>query len=360
MFHIQNVQKILKEHQLSALIVDNPIDLYYLTGKDFSLGRLIIEEHQATLFVDGRYYESACALSALTVLLTSGYGEKSAFFHWWSLFGKRVGFDTDYTTYAAFEGMQPLGAEWIALKSPLKKLREIKDSSEIESLRRAADLGSKGFDFVCSLLKVGVSEQEIARELKIFWLKAGADKLSFEPHIAFGEGASQPHYHPGARRLKEGDCVLIDIGVVWEHYHSDMTRVVAFGNPSEEMQKIYEVVYAAYCEAVALCKPGEKILTIDQAARGWIDKKGYGKYFTHSLGHGVGLEIHELPRVSSLASFDNYSLQEGMVLTIEPGIYLPGIGGVRLEDTLVITTTGCENLTKRPIPTKLPIIDVDI
>jgi Xaa-Pro aminopeptidase len=355
MNRIEKLQKLFKENNLSAFIVDNPIDLYYLVGQKLSLGRLIVEEREATLFVDGRYFEACSKTAPVPVVLTSGYGKGSAFSKWWKLAGKKVGFDADYTTYAGFEGLLELSSELLALKSPVRHLREIKEAGEIDKLKSAAELGSKGFDYVLSLLREGITEKEVAVELELFWLKAGAEKPAFLPHIAFGEGSAQPHYLVSERPLKKGDLVLIDIGVVLDHYHSDMTRVVAYGKPPAKLCTLYQIVYEAYHAALKLCRPNVKIGDVDKAARALIEAKGYKEHFPHGLGHGVGLEIHESPRIHSIGADADRPLKEGMVITIEPGIYLAKMGGVRLEDTLVITQTGYENITNRPIKESLPI-----
>jgi Xaa-Pro aminopeptidase len=353
---LEKVEKLVKEHHLSALIIDNPIDLYYLCGQKLSLGRLVVEELGATLFVDGRYFEACKDHLPFPVILTTHFGKESTFAKGWKFGGKKVGFDATYTTVSDFEQLQSLGCELIPLKGPIKQIREIKEEGEIALLKRAAELGSQGFDYVCTLLKEGVTEKEIARELELFWLKAGGEGLAFSPHIGFGDTTSQPHYSPTDRSLKKGEIVLIDIGVVYGHYHSDMTRVVAYGKPPAELQKIYQIVYKAFIAAATLCRPGVTIGDVDRSARDWIAKQGYQDYFPHSLGHGVGLEIHERPSIRSTGPDADRPLQRGMVMTIEPGIYLPGVGGVRLEDTLVITERGHENITGRPLSPTLPNI----
>lgn len=357
MNRIQKTQQNLVHKGLQALVIDNLINLYYLTGLEFSLARLVIEVGAATLFVDGRYFEACQKQAPCNVVLTAGYDKESAFFTWMEKFqNQRVGFDASSTSYADFENLVAIGADLVPLKNPIGKIREIKEPSEQEALRKVAALGSQGMDYVLSELREGVSEKELARALEIYWLQIGGQRLGFSPHIAFGGGSSQPHYKVSDRKLKQGDAVLIDIGVVLNHYHSDMTRVVSFGAPTSEMQKIYPIVHTAFEAAIALCRPGVKIGDLDKAARGIIERAGYGPHFTHSLGHGVGLEIHESPRISAVGADANRLLEAGMVITIEPGIYLPGIGGVRLEDTFLITHDGHENLTRRPISPLLPII----
>ncbi|MCH9625165.1 MAG: putative peptidase [Chlamydiales bacterium] len=348
MNRIEKIQNFLKTNSLDALLIDQPIDLFYLTGQELSLGRLLIDHNKATLFVDGRYLEACQKKASVEVVPLIEFKTN------WLYPNKKIGFDADCTTYSSYQELLSLPAEWIALPSPLKHIRAIKEKKEIEALREAAELGSQGFDYACTLLKEGISEQQLALELEFFWRKAGAEKLAFTPHVAFGEGSSQPHYHTSERTLQKDEVVLIDIGVVLNHYHSDMTRVVNFGTPNPKIEEIYQIVYAAYSNALCFCRPGVTIGVLDAAARDVIAKAGYEKYFPHSLGHGVGLEIHEAPLIRSTGADAQIPLQEGMVITIEPGIYLPGIGGVRLEDTVVITKEGFENLTNRPIPSQLP------
>lgn len=346
---LKKVRERLEQENLEALIVDFPVDLFYLTDQELSLGRLVVERERSTLFVDGRYYEACHASLGFPVILTSGYEKESAFGRWWKFAGKRVGFDADKTSYDDYSRLFNFGAELVPLRNPIKKIRAIKDLEEIALLKQAALLGSEGYDYLLSLLKPGIREKELASELELFWLKKGADRLAFAPHIAFGEGASQPHYHSGDRPLKRGDTILIDIGVVREKYHSDMTRVVFLGKPKKELETIYSIVFDAYQSALALCRPGTPIGSLDQAAREVIAHAGFKEFFPHSLGHGVGLEIHELPVIRSTGADAELPLEEGMVITIEPGIYLPKIGGVRLEDTVVITENGYQNLTQRPL-----------
>ncbi|MCH9703190.1 MAG: M24 family metallopeptidase, partial [Chlamydiae bacterium] len=188
----------------------------------------------------------------------------------------------------------------------------------------------------------------LVAELEIFWLQNGAAGVAFSPIVAFGENSSKPHYHPQDRPLREDDAVLIDIGVTLDHYHSDMTRVLLPKDPDPKMVEIYAVVKEAQKRALALCKPKSVVADLDAAARDYITECGYGDHFVHSLGHGIGLEVHEAPRLYKEGADVDLRLEAGMAITIEPGIYLPGIGGVRIEDTVVITNEGHINLTNSP------------
>lgn len=346
---IKKAQQLLEKKHLDALIVDNPIDLYYLTSLSLSLGRLVISKDEVALFVDGRYFEACKKANPCSVYLTKGYGKESTFGSWQHLKGQ-LGFDAAFTSVRHFRELENVTShlgQLVPLNDPIKELREIKDQEEIVLLKKACDLGSNGYDFVLTLLKEGISEAEVAAELEIFWKKQKGQRIAFESIIAFGENSAYPHHRSGERKLKRGDCVLIDIGVVVQNYHSDMTRVVFFGSPDPEIVHIYNIVKEAQQRALESCHSGITAKEVDRAARDFIIQEGYGSHFTHGLGHGVGLEIHELPVLKQDDPYGNKTLVDGMVVTVEPGIYLPGKGGVRIEDSIVITKQGYTDLTQR-------------
>lgn len=354
---IRAVQKYLKAHHLDGMIIDDVLNIFYLTGIELSLGTLFITQKLARLVVDNRYYENCKKKSPVPVVLLSA--------DWLpKLLCKKncghihsVGFDSENTSYDKYlshrkaintlkkQTNDKRKIQLRPVKNPIRSLRAIKDKDEISALKKAAKLGSEGYDFVCSILKSGISELDVAQQLEIFWKQRGSKGLAFESIIAFGANSSMPHYKPSTDKLKKGQPVLIDIGVNLNHYHSDMTRVPFFGKPTKKMEEIYHIVLEAQEEAISLCAPGVNLSAVDAAARDHIASRGYGKYFTHSLGHGIGLEVHENP---FFKKNEEVILQEGMAITIEPGIYLPNIGGVRIEDTILITKKGHENLTKRP------------
>lgn len=348
---LQRLRNLLQIFFCDALLIERPTDIFYLTGLELSSGKLIVSLQNACLIVDGRYYELSCQQTVYPVQLL-----KENVLEEWIRDSQvhQLGFDQHYTTYHNFLSLQRLKTalktqfyelELLALESPVQRLRLIKDKDEVNELRRAAHLGYQGYEFVTSLLLEGVTESELALELEFFWKKRGAKCLAFEPIIAFGPHSSMPHYHTGHDKLTFPTSVLIDIGVVLAHYHSDMTRVIFLGKIHPIMETLYSIVEEAKARALALCKPGTLVGELDWAARDWITIKGYGDYFTHSLGHGIGLEIHEPPILRHTGIYQDMPLQEGMVITIEPGIYLPQVGGIRLEDTILITKNGYENLT---------------
>ncbi|MFI0435732.1 MAG: M24 family metallopeptidase [Parachlamydiaceae bacterium] len=348
---LERLRILLKTLPCDALLIEHPIDLLYLTGIELSAGQLIVSEENATLIVDGRYYTRCCTQTLYPVEPLEENSLKN-----WMIDSQidRLGFDQSQTTYQRFLNLVQLfksdnfplrTIEVIPIQSPIQTLRLIKDSDEITALRRAAHLGCQGYAFVLSLLKEGIEESELAFELEFFWKKRGGSRLAFDSIIAFGANGAMPHHRAGSSKLMLNTSVLIDIGVVLDHYHSDMTRVIFFGEPLPIIKTIYSIVEEAKERALALCRPGTLIGDVDRIAREWIASNGYGELFLHSLGHGIGLDIHEAPLVRDTGAYRNIPLAPGMVITIEPGIYLPQIGGVRLEDTILITDNGYENLT---------------
>lgn len=351
---LDQVKNVLKNQELDACLIEEVTDIFYLTGRRVSQGKILIStENESVFIVDGRYIEACSDLPFLKALLlkekilSSLLKEKKI---------KNLGFCQEITTYQYFCDLEkikdeinrenPLAAlKLTPIENPLKWIRAIKDSNEIELLKKAADLGKEGFEFVLSCLKEGVIEKQVAIDLDIFWKRRGGD-LAFEPIIAFGHHTSMPHYRSGEVPLRKGDTVLIDIGVKLDQYHSDMTRTLFFGTPNPKILKIYEIVKIAQERAMESCRAGITIGDLDQVARNIIQEAGFGEQFSHGLGHGIGLEIHEAPGISQKSPNKDMPLKAGMAITIEPGIYLPHEGGVRIEDSVIVTNEGCEDLTK--------------
>jgi len=345
---LKRLRELLSVTACDALLIENPIDLLYLTGLHLSAGHLVVGLQDSCLIVDGRYYEKSCQQSLYPVELL----EKSKLKDWLQHTHLTcLGFDQEKTSYQRYVTLNTFIhekkiKEVIPLTPLVQQLRLIKDQQEIDLLRKAAKLGYAGYEYIASLLEEGITESELALKLEFFWKTHGAQRLAFESIIAFGVNSSMPHYRAGTYALKLDQIVLMDIGLVLNDYHSDMTRVVYFGQPSKKLEEIQQVVQDAKDLALSHCRPGVLIGHLDQIARDHIQSKGYGDYFTHSLGHGIGLEVHEIPTIRQTGASSTLLLQPGMVITIEPGIYLPGIGGIRLEDTIVITETSYENLTQ--------------
>ena len=337
---IERLSRWVESQKLDALFIDRPVDLFYLTGLTLSLGRLVIEPDQATLFVDGRYIEIAKREKPCAVELNSA---EALIQHLQSK--EKIGLDSAFLTLDLFERLkkQIPDKDWIFVPSPLNKFRVMKDAQEIECLKKAAALTRAGYHEIVDQLKEGVSEEELAFAFEMFCKKRGASALSFLPIIAFGENSAYPHHRAGKTRLKENQIVLIDVGAVVDEYRGDMTRTLFFGEPDPKLYHFFLAVKRAQSKAVAAVRPGIAFGEIDQIARESLQKEGLDHLFTHGLSHGIGLETHEYPSLGIKTGERDLILEPGMIFTVEPGVYMPGLGGVRIEDTVRVTDKGVEN-----------------
>ncbi|MFA5249836.1 MAG: aminopeptidase P family protein [Parachlamydiales bacterium] len=351
MLRIKELQKQLKQAQVDGVLFQEPLAFFYLTGLRPSSGKLLVDGRGAAFFVDGRYFQEFKTKSPCPLFLLQ---EKSfeVFLKKRLKKGALLAFDSLATSVAALQDLkrqirqEPLQKSALILKplrQPLKDLRSLKDARELKKLRLSARLNYQGFEYIKSLLKTGISERELALEFELFVRRRGAEKLAFEPIIAFGPNSAFPHHASGSAKLKKGQAVLMDLGVLLEGYNSDMTRTVFFGPAEARLKQIYQIVLQAQKAALRCLKPGVRVASVDKKARGLVEKAGFGRFFPHSLGHGVGLQVHEFPALNQKGVDRKVKLKAGMVVTIEPGIYLPGLGGVRLEDTVAITEKGFES-----------------
>ena len=353
---IRRARALMKRFKIDLLLIEKPIDVQYLSGLVVSSGTLLLHQSEVLFALDGRYLEIAKKTSPWPVIEAK---EEM----WLSLFCKPkwrdvrvIGVDRDAMSYGKYclwkqrfmrmkkQRRLKTRVQLKALSSPISALRMIKEEKEIYALEKSAHLLWEGFSYLCKTLQVGISEKEAALAFEMHCRKKGASGVSFAPIIAFGENSAFPHHISGDRRLKMGEIVLVDIGLIVDHYASDMTRIIFFGNVSEKLRTLFRVVKKAQQAALALCGPGIKGSALDQAARDVMAEAGLEEYYLHSLGHGIGLEVHEPPRLSILQP--DIVLEPGMVVSIEPGLYLPGIGGVRYEDMVGITEEGCQKLTR--------------
>ncbi len=326
----------MKEWEVDALLLENPVDLLYLTGLSFSKGRLFVYRQEMQLFVDGRYISYALEKAPCPVQL---WDKKTL------LPQGRVGFDSASMCVEAWEQLKKEApdTQWKAISRPLKEIRVIKDSGEIAALRKAAELTWNGIKHMLGCLRIGVSEREVAWEFEKYVRERGASGTSFETIVAFGKNSALPHYRPKGALLEMGQIVLFDAGAVVDGYAGDATRVYFYGEIDPQLKKMYALVREAHLAAKKKSCVGEKIGALDRAARDVFAKEGVEKLFLHSLGHGIGLETHEYPVLRSTGADVNLKLKENMVFTIEPGLYLSGSGGVRLEDTGLVTAKGFES-----------------
>jgi len=346
----ENLQNYLKDKNIDLLIIDDVISLIYLTGLNLSSGKILITQKNSMLFVDGRYIQEAKQNSDMDVALI---GEKALCDFIVQSRAKIIGFDGNKVSLTNFEKLKNfsnkinkkynLDINLVVLDNPLKEFRVIKDMEEIALMKKAAALTWRGFEHICLFLKEGITEKEVAFEFEFFVKKNGAEKLSFDPIVCFAENTASPHHRPTNKKLKLNDIVLIDIGACIENYQSDMTRVIFFGAANPVLEKMYSIVKKAQFNALSICRPGTKLKDLDIAAKKIIKEENYEKEYLHSLGHGVGLEVHEFPRIKEDSEDQDVILKPGMVITIEPGIYVEGLGGVRYEDMILVTKDGYEN-----------------
>lgn len=343
---LKRLQNALKKGKLDACLIEQSLALFYFTGLKLSAGRLIVHSADTLLLVDGRYLQVAEKKSPCPTSLDS----PETFLSFCDSHRiQSLGFDGRHTSYDHFLRMQhwqkknETTIKLVPSTSLFKHVRAIKDKDEIQKLQKSAALLSKGFRFIRASLKKGIKESELSKKFEIFCLGLGADELSFEPIIAFGPNSAMPHYRSQETRLKEGDVVLIDIGVSVDNYHSDMTRVLFYKREDPYLRRLYEIVRRAHQNALKQCRPGVKIKQLDMAARQVMCEENVEDLFVHALGHGIGLEVHEFPRIKFDSEDKDVILESGMVFTIEPGLYVPNLGGVRYEDTILITPTGYKN-----------------
>jgi Xaa-Pro aminopeptidase len=342
------IHAIMASRGVEALLFLDLKNIRYLTGFSGSDGALLISERQTVLLVDGRY--TTQARKQTHRIRVFEYWEKAAGIAQVAsgLRVKTLGFEASAITYEFYATLLKK-LKNIKLRAVtedhLGGLRSIKSRSEIALIKRAVQISTRALEAILPLIKPGVQETDIALELHYCMRREGAEALAFEAIIASGENAALPHAKPGSRRLKKGDLVVIDFGAVYGGYHSDETCTFGIGRLNSSQKKAYEVVKEAHDRAVDAIRAGVACREIDGIARRYIEKRGYGEYFSHGTGHGIGLDVHEAPRLSTAS---NGALQDGMVVTVEPGIYIPGRWGIRLEDSVLVKKGGYEVLTRFP------------
>ena len=329
---------------LDGLVVTDRADVFYLSGLESSNCLLLISSKNL-LLTDSRYILAAqCAQAQFEIREVNASLEKEAGALIKELGLKRVGVQDMSLSLAAYmelsDGAQ---GQFLPVGELLKEQRAVKDESELDAIRRAQSITDGAFRKLLDYIKPGISETDIACELEYIMRKSGADGLAFETIAAAGINGAKPHAQPGEYKLRAGDMLTLDFGAKKDGYCSDMTRTVSVGEPPEELKKIYTIVLDAHNRAKELLRPGAGAREIDAAARSYIEVQGYGKYFGHGLGHGAGIEIHELPVLSYRRESE---LCPGNAVTIEPGIYVPGLGGVRIENMCFITESGYEDITR--------------
>jgi Xaa-Pro aminopeptidase len=328
------------ELEVDGVLITKLANVRYLTGFTGSSAMTLLSPAESVFFTDGRYGEqSRHEVPDLTRVASMGDLADAIRDHVRRLGIGRLGFERHAVTVAQLERWQEMfdEVELTGVGEEVGRLRWAKDAEELELLRSAQEATDGAFEDILDLLVVGITERQAAAQLELAMSRHGADALSFDPIVAFGEHAAEPHHRPCHRALAEGDVIKMDFGAMVGGYHTDMTRTVAFGEPAPELRKVHDIVAAAQQAGIDALRPGALAGDVDRAARGVIEDAGYGDRFTHGLGHGVGLEIHEGP---SLRRDGEDVLPAGAVVTVEPGVYLPGMGGVRIEDAVEVSEDG--------------------
>jgi Xaa-Pro aminopeptidase len=343
----QELQKLLRKESLDALVITNPADWYYLSGFTGEAGILIVGPRHVTLVTDGRFtVQAAEELRGVTVVEQKEGLHRSCGELLKNLRAKRVGFDPNQVTVRHCQLLKKAAGKGTQFKETaglVASLRARKDATELAQMRKAALLASEVVEYAIGLLKPGVREFEVAAEVEYQMRKRGASGAAFESIVAFGVRGALPHARPTAKRLRKNELVVLDLGAILGKYCSDITRTVYVGKAPAKVRLWYQAVLEAQKAAIDAIRPGKSAGEVDAAARRVLAAYRLDQYFVHSTGHGLGLEVHEDPR---LAKGQKTQLASGNVITIEPGVYIAGVGGIRIEDDVVVQQGHGEVLTR--------------
>lgn len=345
MSRIEKIVQALPGYEIDGMLITGPVNRRWATGFHSSAGALLVTAEKSYFITDSRYIEAARAKIKGAEIIQMQIGQEYpvmiaelAASHGLT----RLGFEQDFMTQGAYTKYQEkLQAELVPAQKLISTLRQSKDAEEYALIQKAQEITDLTFSQVLGLISPKITEQELQAEIVYRLLKNGADKPAFDPIVVSGPRSSMPHGVAGDYLLS--GFLTLDFGAVYQGYASDMTRTVAIGSASKEMREVYDTVLKAQLAGIAAARAGVVGKEIDKAARQVIQEAGYGDYFNHGFGHGLGLEVHESPNASSL---EEAVLPVGAVISAEPGIYLPGEFGVRIEDLLYLTESGSENLTK--------------
>jgi len=343
-----SVRAILRSRNLDAIIFSSLENIRYLCGFTGSDGALVLTPGESFFLCDSRYWtqaEQEVKESRIVHYKKKIEGIATLLLEFDR---KHIGFESTSLTFSFYQSLGGRLAgqgELIPLEEEIKGLRVLKDAQELSLMKAAIDISTKALRHILDLMREGAVESEVAFEMECFMKKKGADAVAFDTIIASGKRSALPHGKASTKRIEKGDLLLVDFGSRFQGYHSDETCTAVLGQPSPEQKRVHQVVKDAHDKAIEGVRPGIPINEVDAIARNYIRGCGYGDYFGHGLGHGVGLAVHEEPGVNG----ENKGVvEEGMVFTIEPGIYIPDWGGVRLEDMVLVTAGGAEILTYLP------------
>jgi Xaa-Pro aminopeptidase len=345
---LEKLRRSLAEKELDAILISQPENRRYLSGFTGSAGWLVITAQEAILATDFRYYEQAgreapdFQLAKIKTRFEDLLPELLS-----DLEIKRLGFESEHASVHQFYSWSEAAnsVEWLPQRQTVEQIRAVKDEGEVQALRRSVALTDAAFAHLLDVLEPGMTEEEAAWQIEAYMRTHGASKVAFNLIVAAGPNGAMPHASAGKHRIAEGEAIVIDIGCIVDGYCSDMTRTICLGKPDSRYLEVWQIVRRAQETAEATIRAGMTGVEADASAREVIEKAGYGDNFGHGLGHGVGLAVHEMPWANP--RLDNV-LEAGMVLTVEPGIYLPGEFGVRIEDLVIIGEEGVEVLTQSP------------
>lgn len=344
MIKLQKLRKALEANELDAILITSPINRRYISGFTGSAGSVIVSTNDARFITDFRYTEQAGTEAKGFKVIEHKQGMGLEIKNQLKEMNvKRLGFEKDHTTYGQFEAYkETFEAELVPVSGLVEEIRIIKTVEELGIMKKAAKIADDAYIHIQGFIKPGVKEIDVSNELEFFMRKQGADSSSFDTIVASGYRSAMPHGVASEKEIQSGELVTLDYGALYHGYCSDITRTVAVGEISDELRNIFDIVLEANLRGVKEIKPGMTGKEADATTRNYITEMGYGEHFGHSTGHGLGMEVHEAPGLSLRSS---QKLEPGMVVTVEPGIYVAGVGGCRIEDDIVITETGNERLT---------------
>ncbi|OCA91072.1 Xaa-Pro dipeptidase [Bacillus sp. FJAT-27225] len=329
---------------IDGMLITSDFNRRYMSNFTGTAGTVLISADKALFITDFRYTEQAAKQCVgFEIIRHNGTMQEEVALQARQLGIKRLGFEQDHVTYGVYKTYEAkFEGELVPVEGAVEKLRLIKTDAEIKILKEAGAIADAAFTHILEYIRPGRTELEVSNELEFFMRKAGATSSSFDTIVASGYRSALPHGVASEKVIETGDFVTLDFGAYYNGYVSDITRTISVGTPDQKLKEIYDIVLEAQLRGLAGIKPGMTGKEADALTRNFITEKGYGEYFGHSTGHGIGLEIHEGPRLSSQS---DTVLEPGMVVTVEPGIYIPGLGGVRIEDDTVITLDKNEKLT---------------
>ncbi|WP_110927465.1 M24 family metallopeptidase [Bacillus massiliglaciei] len=342
---LTRLREAMAKVQVDGFLITSTYNRRFLTNFTGSAGVVLVSGNEAKFITDFRYVEQAGKQAAgFEIVQHKGTIIEEVGRQAEAMGIARLGFEQDHVTYSSYSAYSSaVKAEMVPISGVIENLRLIKTASEIKILKEAAAIADAAFTHILDYIRPGVTELEVSNELEFFMRKQGAASSSFDIIVASGKRSALPHGVATDKVIEQGDFVTLDYGAYFNGYVSDITRTLAVGRPDEKLAAIYDIVLEAQLRGMAGIKPGMTGREADALTRNLIAEKGYGEYFGHSTGHGIGLEVHEGPALSVRSDI---ILEPGMAVTVEPGIYLPGTGGVRIEDDIIITAEGNESLTK--------------